>query len=103
MHLSKSKRTTRASLINMVETTSVGENISEAAKAPTKRNSQEKFEKKKSVLSHVKRCWSNCLVDHPWVARIVIALGVCAVFWIILWFVLFSGMSQAADFLYAKF
>lgn len=55
------------------------------------------------LYARLKAWWEGMYTSHPWIMRCAIALIVCALLWILLWFVLFSGMSEAADFLYAKF
>lgn len=59
--------------------------------------------KKQPASKRIKNAWSTFCVDHPWLARFGIALLVCAILWAILWFLLFSGMNESADFIYAQF
>lgn len=59
--------------------------------------------KKQPISQRIKNVWNQFCIDHPWCARIGIALLVCAILWLILWFLLFSGMNESADFIYAQF
>ena len=40
---------------------------------------------------------------HPVLAGAAVAVITCALLWLALWCVLFSGMSGSADFIYSKF
>lgn len=65
--------------------------------------SKTKLEKKLGVLERIKLWWNGLCTDHPWVARIGVAVITCALLWLLLWFVLFSGLSGSADLIYSKF
>lgn len=64
---------------------------------------KEKTAKKQSFYARFKSNWENLYTSHPWFSRLIIALLTCAALWLLLWFILFSGMSESADILYAKF
>ena len=46
---------------------------------------------------------SACIENHPVWATLVFAAFVCVCLLVLFWFVVFSGLSSSADFIYAQF
>lgn len=57
----------------------------------------------KTDPSKLKGAFSLFIDRHPVFATLVLAMFVCGCLLVLFWFVVFSGLSQTADFIYAKF
>lgn len=54
-------------------------------------------------MSKVKEFVASFIESHPVIAMLVLAAFVCACLLVLFWFVVFSGLSSSADFIYAQF
>lgn len=54
-------------------------------------------------MSKVKEFVSAFIENHPVWATLTLAAFVCACLLVLFWFVVFSGLSSSADFIYAQF
>lgn len=54
-------------------------------------------------MSKLSEFASRFIDRHPIIAIIIVALFVCACLLVLFWFVVFSGLSSSADFIYNHF
>ena len=57
----------------------------------------------KSESPEIETALDSFIDRHPILATIVLAAFVCACLLVLFWFVVFSGLSGSADFIYAQF
>lgn len=54
-------------------------------------------------MSKIKDKLAAFIDQHPVIAMLGLALFVCVCLLVLFWFVVFSGISSTADFIYAQF